>query len=96
MIMTNEKLNTCSKQHKCIREEQILVEVYTLIYRLMESTAPPICFSVSVSISTASSHEEQTAIDISRNRTKADKIFDLLVRNSVTPCTLTEILSEIL
>ncbi len=53
-------------------------------------------YSVTVSIRKGSYVEEQTAYDVSRKKEKAVEIFELLYRNTVTPCTLIDVLTDIL
>lgn len=74
-------------------------EGYTITYRLSETMGEGKCrtiYSVSVSIRKDSYFDEKTAYDITRIRQKALWIFDMLWKNTVTPCTLTDVLEELL
>ncbi len=53
-------------------------------------------FSITAILDTETGREEKTAYDITRIREKAEKLFDLISRNTVTPSTLIDTLSELL
>lgn len=74
-------------------------EGYTITYRLSETEGEgkyKTIYSVSVSIRKDSYFDEKTAFDITRIRQKALWIFNMLWKNTVTPCTLIEVLEELL
>lgn len=74
-------------------------EGYTITCRLSETRGEGkfrSIFSVTVTIRKGSYIDEKTAFDITRNRQKALWIFDMLWKNNVTPCTLTEVLEDLL
>jgi len=87
------------KNCKRIREETVETEGFEITYSLFERRGEGefgTVFSVTVSIEKGGVREEKTAFDITRRKNKACGIFELLVRNTVTPCTLCEVLSDIL
>ena len=102
MSEQNKEINlglnqTIIEKYKCLRKENVTAGEYQLTYQLFETVIDAESFySITVSIENRYSYQEKTAHDITRIRNKAAYIFDLFVRNSVTPCTVFEILSEIL
>ena len=84
---------------KCIRKETRKADGYTIDYILWESRGSGefgTIYSVTVSSTKDSCSHEKTAYDITRNRVRALSLFDLLVRNTVTPCTILDVLEDIL
>lgn len=74
-------------------------EGYAITYRLSETAGEGRCnsiFSVTITIRKDGYFDEKTAFDITRIRQKALWIFDTLQKHDVTPCTLTEVLEELL
>lgn len=89
-------LNQCKTQELLRTVER---NGYTISYRLLETANAAersSVFSVTVSIQKGNYHDERTAFDIARERRTALRLFDILQRNAVTPCTLVEILEELL
>lgn len=83
----------------CRRTETRNAEGYEISYTLTEMCGEGVfatVFSVTVSVKKGTYSDEASAWDITRDRVRAEELFDLLVRNTVTPCTLRDILSDIL
>jgi len=74
-------------------------EGYTMTYVLTETTAQGdfgSFFSITVSIRKNGYFDTASAYDITRIRNKALDLFHLLMENAVTPCTLTDVLTDLL
>ncbi len=95
--LTEQQNHTCRRT--CCRQETREAEGYSLTYTLWKfrgEGAFGTVFSVTVSAIKGTYSDEKNAYDITRNKRRAGKIFDLLVRNTVTPCTLIDVLEDIL
>ncbi len=53
-------------------------------------------YSLKVSVTQEDSTEFKLAFDISRDLSRAKELFEILHRNTVTPCTLYDVLEDIL
>ena len=92
MNRNNEKTTV-----KKVRKETI--PGYTLLYALYRTDRADgngTSFSVSVSIRGEIGCETATAADLTRSRAEAERLFDLLADQTVTPCALADVLEEIL
>lgn len=95
--MCNEK--SIGIECKSVKHMSLDCEDYSLEYDLLKSVFKVrgrYLYSISVSISDGVVSETKLAHDITRLRRRALEIFDIFTRNTVTPCTLFEILSDIL
>ena len=86
--MTNHQIRSCSVNTYGMHLDYILHET--------ESTHKLPVYSITVRKETASGTEEACAYDISSIRNRAVEMFHLVVRGKVTPCTLTDVIEDML
>jgi len=71
-------------------------KIYSVRVSITQNCIKDISAELSDNYSSAYYSSEKTAFDISRNRNTAYSIYNTLLKNEVTPCTLLYILDEIL
>lgn len=84
--------------HHQIRSCSVNIYGMHLDYILHETAAEdkrPV-YSITIRKETASGTEETCAYDISSIRRRAVELFHLVVSGTVTPCTLTDIIEDLL
>ena len=72
---------------------------YSLVYTLLRTRLAGragYSWSISVTIDGKYGRETATASDLTRSRTEAVRLFDLLADLTVTPCALADMLEELL
>ena len=82
-----------------LNEKSININGMTLsyfLYRSQKKSNGRYIYSVCITLSTAEETGSNFVFDITRKRSRADEIFNLICEGTVTPCTLTDILEDIL
>ena len=95
--MTEQAIERC--EIRCIKKEIRETDGFLICYSLTEREGKGefgSIYSVTVSVKKGLYSDEKTAYDITRELGRAEELFQLLVRNTVMPCTLLEILEDIL
>ena len=91
--------NPISCSNETVREQLIAVEGFRLTYTLYRSKFKidgRRIFSVKITLADEVGAYDAFACDITRNRSRAFQIYNLLCKGTVTPCTLNDILEDIL
>ena len=91
--LTKEKLQSseyCDTCLKTMREEEALAGNVTVRYRLSEMQSGS-CVHYEILLSTS---EESERVYVGATRRRAESFFELLVRNTVTPCTLMDVYED--
>ena len=86
-------------QFKLIKHREKTIKGLHLKYSLLKTEniiSRHSIYSVRIDATQNGVSEYKLAFDISRNLIIATNIFNILVRNTVTPCTLFDILEDIL
>lgn len=81
-------------RHHNINTDEI--ELHYILFRQTDPTMERECFSVSIDCIFESEHDSSFAYDISSLPEDANEIFDKLCAYLVTPCTLFDVLENIL
>lgn len=82
-----------------IKEKSIEIEEMKLTYTLFRSlrkSSGRFVYSLSVQLSSNGKSESSFVYDITRTRSRADELFTIICEGTVTPCTLSDILEDIL
>lgn len=82
-----------------IKEKSIKVDEMLLTYRLFRSlrrSSGRFVYSISVQLSSNGKSESSFVYDITRTRSRADELFTIICNGTVTPCTMSDILEDIL
>ncbi len=82
-----------------IKEKSIEVDEMLLTYRLFRSlrrSSGRFVYSISVQLSSNVTSESSFVYDITRTRSRAEELFTIIYEGTVTPCTLSDILEDIL
>ena len=70
---------------------------YRLTYRLEEiPLRRGVSYAIAVRIDTDNGTEDAAVHDVSRNRAEAKALFHVIVKGLVTPCTLADVLEDLL
>jgi hypothetical protein len=86
-------------QFKRVKHQKKTVEGLYLEYSLLRTPnmiSGDNIYSVRIDLTNGTKTEYKLAFDISRSLISAKKIFNTLVCNAVTPCTLFDVLEDIL
>jgi len=85
-------------QHKLCTQTIDLPEAGRTTYTLLEDILPcgEYCYSISIHLDGPQGIECRTVRDITGSRELALHMFWMICRGTVTPCTLTEVLSDLL
>lgn len=86
-------------QFKRVKHQKKTAEGLYLEYSLLRTSnmiSGDNIYSVRIDMTQGKVTEYKIAFDISRRLYKAKSIFNILVRNTVTPCTLFDVLEDIL
>lgn len=91
-------MNLVQTQHKLCTQTIDLPDVGRTTYILLEDLLPngERCYSITVQLEGTLGIERCTVQDITGNRQLALQLFWKICRGTVTPCTLTEVLSDLL
>ena len=85
-------------QHKLCTKTIDLPQLGRITYILLEDSLP--CgeryYSITIQLDGSRRRESRTVQDITGDRELALHLFWMLCRGTVTPCTLTEVLSDLL
>ena len=84
---------------RIVREKELLIDNLKLTYTLYSNSirsGDENVYSIEVNCISNIGNDSAFIFDITRTKTRADEIFRIISENSVTPCTLTEVLEEIL
>ena len=88
--------NFCVKEHSCksvtLRENTVCVGQKTLTYRLLATTKEPCEFLVMLSEGSGA----WLAKSLGKELTVAETVYALLVKHTVTPCHLAELVEDLL
>lgn len=95
MTMTKTTLHNQNILEKRDTSIDNLYLTYTL-FRSAKKASGRYVYSVEISIFDGDNTESNFVFDISRLKGRAKDIFDLLYENCVTPCTLKDVLEDIL
>lgn len=82
-----------------IKEKSIEIEEMKLTYTLFRSlrkSSGRFVYSLSVKLLSSGTSESSFVYDITRTRSRADELFTIICEGTVTPCTLSDILEDIL
>ena len=93
-MQNNTKFN-----QEIISEKETNTDNLRLTYTLFQSKhkrSGRHIYSVGISVSDGDCVDSNFVYDITRLKTKAESIFKLLYENTVTPCTLNDVLEDIL
>ena len=89
-----------TKIHQAIiSQKSIHVEEFDLVYSLFKSKKRSLgryVYSIEISVSDGNNVESNFVYDVTRLKKRAETIFHLLCENAVTPCTLCDVLEDIL
>ena len=94
--MKNHTSINCDKTELCFI--RITVESLTLTYRLFEErieASGNSIFSISLTSDDPEEHDETYVPFISLSRQEAERIFEMICRGCVTPCTVCDILEDL-
>ncbi|MBQ8402040.1 MAG: hypothetical protein IJX14_08930 [Clostridia bacterium] len=85
-------------QQKLCTQTIDLPEAGRTTYTLTEDILPTgeRCYSISIVLDSPAGTESRTVRDVTGDRELALRLFWMLCRGTVTPCTLTEVLPELL
>jgi len=93
LTMNKVKKNLKKISYRSIEEKEIKLNYH--LFRSKTKSNGRYIYSVCIS-SRSDSNEVNFVYDITRTRSRADEIFKLLHTGVVTPCTLNDILEDIL
>lgn len=90
-------LQSQTQQKVCIHTLH-LPDIGKLTYTLLEDFLPngDRYYSMSISLEGSAGTEKCSVRDITGNRQFAIRLFQMICRGTVTPCTLTEVLEDLL
>jgi len=91
-------MNQVQTQRKLCTQTMDLPEIGQTTYILLEDLLPngERYYSISVRLDGLLGSESRTVRDVTGNRQLALHLFWMICRGTVTPCALTEVLSELL
>ena len=95
--MTSDKFS--ENRGEVIKEHTVItdgIELYYTLYCMLLTDENRTCYSVSVTVTCGSESESAYAFDITGIRDCAESIFDTVCAGTVTPCTLYDILEDML
>jgi len=92
-------MNTDKNLGTAIKVYRLSVDKYDLIYtlyKLYDNVEERYCYSISVSMTEGAEWQSEYAYDISSCEESSVEIFTIISEGEVFPCTLLEVLEDIL